>query len=270
MKVRVAVLTWAFVLAVASLAMAHDTWLLPAAAQVHVGDRMMLDMTSGMSFPRNETAIDSARIDEMRMRLSGDETKLAIRSGGRTALKLVATARHAGVATIWVRLKPRRLELKPDQVREYLDEIGAPDSIRSVYLSTATPRPWREQYTKIAKTFVVVERPGRDSSWALSTGAALEIVPSSSPVGLAVGDTLRVRVLRHGKPAPGFSVGDVAEGERHGRLTRTDDAGSARLVAAKPGRWLLRGTDLRRAIADSTLEWQSEFTTLTLFVKPRR
>jgi hypothetical protein len=223
-----------------------------------------------MAFPKNESAIDSSRVAEARMRLARDMQTLSVRSGGKTSLRFLATPRSAGVATIWVRLKPRTLELKPDQVREYLDEIGAPDSIRVFYAPNAPTRRWREQYTKFAKTFMTVGRPARDTSWQLAAGLGLEIVPVSNPTALTVGDTLVVRVLRAGSPAVNFPVGDVAEGEKSGRLTRTDQAGLARIGARKAGRWMLRGTDLRRAVGDTTLDWRSEFTTLTLFVATRR
>ena len=269
-RFRVALITAALVLVVTSFAGAHDTWLLPSKARVAVGERVTLDMTSGMAFPKNETAIDSTRVAEARIRVAGEETSLRVQPRGKASLRLTVTPRRAGVATIWVRLKPRTLELKPDQVREYVDEIGAPDSIRALYSPSAPARRWREQYTKQAKTVVVVGRAGRDSSWQQPTRAGLEIVPLTNPANIFVGDTMVVRVLRAGQPAVGFAIGDAAENERSTRLARTDNAGVARLVSSKPGRWLLRGTDLRRAEADTSLDWQSEFTTLTLFVRDRR
>ena len=268
--IRVAATTGAFILAVVSLAAAHDTWLLPTKARVAVGEQVTLDMTSGMAFPKNESAIDSSRVAEARIRVAGEEAPLRIQPGSKASLRLNATPRRVGVATIWVRLKPRTLELKPDQVREYLDEIGAPDSIRVLYSPSAPARRWREQYTKYAKTIVVVGGGGRDSSWQTATRPGLEIVPLTNPANLIVGDTVVVRVLRAGKPAPDFAIGDVAEDERSTRITRTDEAGIGRLVPKKVGRWLLRGTDLRRPVSDTTSDWQSEFTTLTLFVRDRR
>ena len=269
-RIRVAAVTAVLVLLVASLAAAHDTWLLPAKAHVATGERAFLDMTSGMAFPKNESAIDSTRVAEARMRLAGDIQTLSVRPGGKTSLRFLVTPRSAGVATIWVRLKPRTLELKPDQVREYLEEIGAPDSIRALYVPSAPPRRWREQYAKFAKTFMTVGRPSRDTSWRVAAGLGLEIVPVNNPTTLAVGDTLVVRVLRAGSPAVNFPVGDVTAGEKAGRLTYTDQAGLARIAARKAGRWMLRGTDLRRAVGDTTLDWRSEFTTLTVFVGARR
>jgi uncharacterized GH25 family protein len=269
MRIRIAVCTSALVLIVASLAAAHDTWLLPSKADVAVGERVTLDMTSGMAFPKNESAIDSLRVSEARMRLGAETTALRMRPGGKTSLRFIATPGRTGIATIWVRLKPRTLELTPNQVREYLAEIGAPDSIRVLYGPNSPPRRWREQYTKYAKTVISVGRAAVDSNWATPAGLGLEIVPLSNPARLAAGDTLVVRVLRGGIPAANFSVGDVTEAEHSDRLTRTNEAGLAHLVARKAGRWMLRGTDLRRAVADSTIDWRSEFTTLTLFVARR-
>ena len=46
----------------ASPALAHDTWLLPAAFSLRAGSTLAADMTSAMAFPRAETAIMPDRI----------------------------------------------------------------------------------------------------------------------------------------------------------------------------------------------------------------
>lgn len=57
-------------------------------------------------------------------------------------------------------------------------------------------------------------------------------------------------------------------GEMKGETRKTDSAGRVAFRLNKPGRWLLRGTDLRKS-TKSDVDWESDFTTLTLEVKPK-
>jgi hypothetical protein len=171
-----------------------------------------------------------------------------------------------GLATVWVDLEPRSLELTPAQVAEYLEETGASSAIRQAWARAGPARRWRETYAKHAKTFVRLGEATADASWATPTGAPLELVPELDPTALRAGDVLPVRLLRRGVPVPAFPLGWVGEGGRHGELTATDAEGRARLPVPRPGRWLVRGTDLRPSTRKGT-EWESDFVTLTLRVR---
>jgi uncharacterized GH25 family protein len=269
--ITAAVVGSALVVLMASVLSAHDTWLLPERGRAPVGTRVKLDLTSGMAFPRTETAIDPARIVDASIRLAEESRPLTRLGSSKSALSLGATLTHAGVATLWVRLKPRTLELTPKQVQEYVDEIGAPDSVRQLYAPSSSPRRWRERYTKHAKSYIAVGVTAGDTSWRVPAGLSLEIVPMTDPTSIAPGDTVVVGVMRDGVPAVDFPVGDVPAGETSQRLSRTDAQGVARIAAPRhPGSWMLRGTDLRRPVSGTDLDWESNFTTLTLFVGPAR
>ena len=110
-----------------------------------------------------------------------------------------------GVAAFWVKLPPRSIELTPEQVKEYLDEVDAPEALRQEWAEMKEPR-WRESYTKHPKTFARVGQPQSDRSWAEPVGMFLEIVPEKDPTALKAGDDFPVRVLKDGKPFAGFSL----------------------------------------------------------------
>ena len=97
---------------------------------------------------------------------------------------------------------------------------------------------------------------------------ALEIVPEKDPTRLREGDELPVRVLKNGAPYVDFSLNAVAAGETKGETRKTDSAGRVVFRLNKPGQWLLRGTDVRKS-TKSDADWESDFTTLTLEVKPK-
>ena len=253
-------------------ALAHDTWLLPLRAVVPPGAELLLDLTSGMRFPANETAIKPDRVAQAHVRLAGAVDSLPAPLGAAHSLRFRAPLRRAGVATLWVDLGPRELSLDSAQVIEYLGEVGAPDSVRRAYLRPPPAggvRRWRERYVKHAKAVVRVSSPQRpapaaDSSWREAAGQALELVPDVDPTALRPGDTLRVRLLgAGGTPVPYTGVGLVGAGTRPaGVLARTDAAGRAAFRLPGGGRWMVRATVLRPA-AEPDLDWESDFTTLT-------
>ncbi|HVT17248.1 MAG TPA: DUF4198 domain-containing protein [Thermoanaerobaculia bacterium] len=250
--------------ALASPLRAHDTWLLPRHATVAAGSAVRLDLTSGMAFPAPETPIKPGRVARARCRLAGVAVEVRDRRAAPRSLLLTMPLAKPGMATLWVELAPRSIELDPKEVEEYLAEIGASEAIRRAWRAAGGARRWREVYTKHAKTFVWVEGGADDRSWADPIGMALEIVPEKDPHALEPGDELPVRVLKDGKPLPHFTLGLVHAGEASGVRQTTDDQGRAVFRLDRAGDWLLRGTDLRSS--GSPGNWRSDFTTLTFSV----
>ena len=265
----------ALLLAVAAVATAHETWLLPSSARVAVGETVTLELTSGMVFDTAEYAIAPARIVRKSARLGRSTTPLTAVRRGNHALALRWTPRSAGIAALAVMLAPKQLELDSSKIEEYFAEIRATASLRAEWAAMPAGRRWREEYVKNATTFIRVGTPSpSDSSWRVPAGLALEIVPLGDPTALRAGDTLAVRVLLHGKPLAGFMVGATVARAAHDtagqpgdeQFVQTGADGQARIALPAAGRWLLHGTDLRRATGNPRLEWRSNFTTLTLVV----
>lgn len=256
-------------LALCSLSVwAHETWLAPRQTAVAPGTVALFDLTSGMTFPALETAIKPERVAQAQCRLNGQMLDLAADSSAPKSLMFSARLATEGVAVCWVELKPRALELTPKQVAEYFAEINASRAVRRAWAEAAQPRRWRESYTKHAKTFVRVGAPTDDRSWGEPVGMAFEIVPERDPTTLRAGDELPVRVLKDGAPLPDFPLGLVHAGGGHGVFQQTDAQGRVTFKLAQAGRWLLYGTELRPA-AKPELEWESDFTTLTIELSAR-
>ncbi len=252
-------------LASASALAAHDTWLAPAAFDAAPGSRVSLHLTSGETFPQDDFAIEPTRLQQSWMRLAGRRSALEVIRRGPLALELSAVLPKAGVATLWVALAPKTLELTENKVDEYFTDIDATEAVRARWRSMPKPRRWRESYRKHTKSFVKVGDVA-DSSWATPVGLALEIVPLRDPTRLRVGDTLVVRVLRDGKALHGLRLA-LARGTTN-LFQTTDGDGRARFAVAQAGAWMLHGTDLRPSKRKG-LEWESDFTTLTFFVHNR-
>lgn len=250
----------------AGAGLAHDTWLLPARFAVAPGASVSLDLTSAMRFPAPESSVQPDRIAGSEFRIAGRTRPLDVKGVRAEALELSAALPEQGVAALWVESRPRSLTLKPDQVEEYLNEVGAPETVRARWKTTQS---WRESYRKAAKTFVRVGEPGGDRSWEEPVGIALEIVPAKDPTTLRAGDELPVRVLHNGKPLSGFSLYAVAAGMAKAVMRTTDQDGRATFTLTAPGPWLLKGTLIEPSTAAET-DWQGLFTTLTVSAGPAR
>ncbi|MGH9365649.1 MAG: DUF4198 domain-containing protein [Thermoanaerobaculia bacterium] len=253
----------------ASAALAHDTWILPASGPVRPGAPVSFDMTSGMAFPAPDHAIAADRLAAASFRLGGKTSDISNRAAGAHALKLTATLGEDGIAAVWAESKPRFIELTPKQVDEYLEEIGAADTVGREWKALGAGAKWRENYTKHVKTFVRVGEPGQDSSWKEPVGMAFEIVPEQDPTALSSGDRLTVQLLKDGKPLPDFPVGLVAAKAKDGSIQKTDTQGRVSLQLDRPGWWLLRATQIERS-SKPELDWESHFTTLTVQTGPKK
>lgn len=247
-------------------ATAHDTWILASHPSVTPGKKVSFDLTSGMAFPANEAGVKPERLARASSRLGEAVSDLVREAAGKKALRLSARFSKPGIAAVWVESKPRSLELKPAEVKEYLEEIGAWESIGRKW--EQGKGKWRESYTKHAKTYVRVGRPERDDSWSRPVAMELELVPESDPTQLAAGEEFPVRLLKNGQPVPDVAVGLVAASAKSGTLSRTDSEGRASLRLERGGWWLIRATVLEPS-SKPDLDWESRFTTLTLFVAPK-
>lgn len=248
-------------------ARAHDTWVIPDQFNLAPRATVTLDMTSGMEFPKLDAGPKPERVQSAKCRLAGKTFDITNKIAAPNSLQFKAELPDTGVATFWVKLPPRSIELKPEEVKEYLDEVDAPEALRKQWAEMKEPR-WRESYTKHPKTFARVGEPPADRSWAEPAGMFLEIVPEKDPTALKAGDDFPVRVLKDGKPFAGFSLNAVGAGQAKGETRKTDSDGRVMFRLDAAGRWLLRGTDIRKSNQPDT-DWESDFSTLTVEVKEK-
>lgn len=250
----------------AGAATGHDTWVLPGKSAVPPNTSVTLEVTSGMSFPALEVAVTPDRLDRTGLRLAGTTTPLANTHLAEKSLRVTAALSQTGIATLWVESKPRATERTSEQMSEYLDEIGADEAIRREWRDSGR-ETFRGHYTKHAKTFIRVGELQQDQSWGKPVGMRLEILPEKDPTTLSIGDEVSFRVLREGKPLPGFALAAVAAGEKRTTMHRTDEQGRVSFQFDRKGWWMLKGTELRRS-AGPEADWESRFTTLTFEVRP--
>jgi len=242
-------------------ALAHETWMMPSVFSAKVGEVVRFDVSSGLAFPRLESAIKAERVATAAYRLGQDVAEMKSLTTTGTSLVLRQAFPKGGVATVRMDLKPKDIEQTDDEVAEYLDEIDATADIRSIWAGQKGRVPWKELYTKHAKTFVAVGQAPPDRSWAIGVGAELELVPTTSPFTIEAGHEFTVELQANSKPLPNLPVGLLMEGASN-RVFRTTNAdGRATFPIATTGRAMLFAVRLR--LANDGRSWRSDFCTMT-------
>ncbi len=245
-------------LAAAGPAGAHDTWFQPlpgpGAPQLALG--------TGNQFPVQEVPVGAASLVQSGCRGSdGIAAPLRVQRETATALRLRAP--RADASTCWGQQTGFDVELPADKVALYLREINPPAWVRVEWARLqAAGLPWKERYAKHAR----IELRGA-SGPAQPVAMAMDVVLDER--ALRVGQTLGFQVLRDGQPLPDQTVELRGDMSPLGIWRRTDAEGRAHINLPLAGRWVLRGTDLRRS--DSVPDqFESRFFNLAFEVQPRQ
>ncbi len=245
----------ALVLAAARAA-AHDTWFQPEGADAQ--GRALLALGTGNRFPVQETAIGAEYLVRTGCGAAGALAPVGLRD---SALLLRTPAADAGLSC-WAQSQPFDVTLTPERVAVYLKEIGAPPWVHAAWQAQrARGLAWHERYAKHAR----IEIQGDDPREAPPSGMAMDARPLGASARRQVGDTLTVELTRDGAPLPGMAVEFRHERAPVGLWQRSDAQGRVTLRLPLAGRWVLRGTELRRA-ADDPERWDSRFVTLAFEV----
>lgn len=258
---RVVMLTLALMssgAALASLAMAHDFWLVPVGQEI--------EARTGERFPVSESAIDSGRLALAEAVSAAGRTPLLVVGQRDSALVLRADPTAAGVLYATVTLAPRQISLSAKDFNDYLQEDGLPQIYADRARRGELDRPAVERYRKDAKALIV--RPGPGSVATTPVGQRLEIVPLADPADARSGDTLPVLVRFDATPIAGLTVnaGWAGQAGHHGVTVVTDSTGRAAIPLAAAGLWYVRTLHMRHA-HEAGLDYESFWSSLTFAVQ---
>jgi uncharacterized GH25 family protein len=245
---------------------AHDTWLLPRSPLAEEGKVLLVDLTSGMAFPRRETAIKSDRVASSGWRTGAGDGSLETLQAADSSLVAHVSPVGTGTAVIFLSLKPNKIEMGAADVTAYFEEIGAPESLRREWAAAGPDAKFQETYTKHTKAFVRMgdeESEVEDKTCLRPVGFTIEFIPQRDPTTLSVGDSLVVKAVGKKDELESFAVGVVCGETGESQLLRTNQAGFVGFTITEEGWWLVKGTLLRRK-SDGT--FNSDFTTMTFYV----
>lgn len=245
---------------------AHETWLLPDDFSPAAGSLVEFQMSSGMGFPAKGSAITPDRVVDASLANNLSIHALDPQRATDGGLSLQALAKE-GLNCVWVQLRPRILEIPDhDDIKHYLEEIGAGDSVWQHWNAEKDEDLWKESYSKLARTYLRASASGATPDCtATASKSRFEILPLQDPTQLRAGGSLDLRVLFDGEPISGQSVAVVREGDQPQPLLSSDEKGLLKVQTTGIGRYMVYATHLR-AIDRDNFNWESDFVTLTFEV----
>jgi uncharacterized GH25 family protein len=112
----------------------------------------------------------------------------------------------------------------------------------------------------------------RSDAYSTALGYPAELIPLANPYALERGAPLRLRVLVDGAPVANQYV--VAGGRTlaGGRIAaigyRSDSAGIVHVPIRATGQWYVKFIHMVRAVADTAIDYESKWASLTFEVPP--
>jgi Domain of unknown function (DUF4198) len=233
-------------------AFAHDTWFEPLASPA---GEALFAFGTGNRFPVTELAVDTKYFAKSGCRGADGATRpLRLQRYADKSSLLRTPAPDKTALTCFVQLEPFEFDLPPDKIEIYFKEIRPNAAVLDAWAGLrARGLPFHEKYTKSARIDAANAAP-------LPVGTMMDVLRTAPQGALNVGVEATFQVLREGQPLADFPVELVNERSPVGLWHRTDAQGRITAKLPLPGRWLLRGTDLRLSASDAT-KWESQFIT---------
>jgi len=257
-------------------ARAHDLFLKLDRYSLPAETKVSIALLNG-TFDRSDNVITRDRMSDVRIvgPSAGDDGDVVRpdaadwRDVGDTSILDFETG-GAGTYVIGVSTKSRVIELSAEDFNAYLEHDGVLDVLERRRSNGRLDASARERYSKHVKAIYRVGDAATDA-WKSVFGYPVEIVPLADPTALAAGDTLRVRILRSGKPLAGQLVyasheghheHDEAGGHVEAVRTRTDESGIATIEVGTSGVWYVRLIHMRE-VDEPDIDYESNWATLT-------
>ncbi len=251
---------------------AHDLFLRAENYFVAPQGSVRLHVLSG-TFSKSENAVTTDRLRDLSIvNPSGAATPLdtsAWTAKGDTSIFSVRVG-ESGTYLIGASLRPREIALNAKDFNTYLASDGLPDVLAARRKSGELEKPARERYSKHVKAVVQVGAT-RTRGYGAELGYPAELVPLDNPYALSPGRTLRVKAVVEGAPVANqvvISGGRTPGGARIAQRTvRTDKDGVARIRIGSRGIWYVKFIHMARSAADTTIDYESKWATLTFAVR---
>lgn len=238
---------------------AHYTFIVPEAFRVASGQAITIGVHSADGFP--ESAQVAKRIQDPTIHAANGRRRLEGLEDEGKRLTMSLTVGAPGHVVITAVNGTATTEIEPDAFVEYLREEGLTHVVDARTQRGEADQPGKERYTMYAKAILIADAPSE--GYKTTAGLPLEMVPEKDPYRLGQGESLPVRILLRGAPAPNLAVRAVstAPGTKPYIVGRTDADGRI-MVPVRQGQWRLHTIHMERT-SGSDADWESLWTTLT-------
>jgi hypothetical protein len=221
----------------------------------------VLSLGTGNRFPRQEHPLGAEQLQHKGCASAAGVVALDPLRFNDHALLLHMAPAGEGAVSCWAQLITFEVEIPPDKVALYLDEIHAGEALRARWAALqASGLPWKERYTKHARLELGSERQAPASR---PGDLGMDLVFDGAQGPLRSGTLQALRATRDGQPLAGLWVELVDAAGTSAGWQRSDAEGRLAVTPPHPGRWLLRGVDLR---PEGDTAWVSRFVTLAFDV----
>jgi hypothetical protein len=261
------VLAALFTVLLAVPAAAHDFWIEPSNFRPAVGERVTAALRvgqklNGEALPRIPTLIDRFVIKGE----SGLEGPIVGRPGADPAgIALVA---DAGLHWIGYQSNPYPVALEAPKFEDYLRDEGLEKIIDARKKNGQSSAPGRERFYRCAKALLDTPASPPAHVFDVPLGFTFELVPRRNPYAIRPGGELPLTVLFRGKPMANILVVAMSKDDPDKAVrARTDAKGRATLKLAHAGFWLIKAVQMEAAPADSGVDWESWWASITFDLK---
>ncbi len=254
------------VLAVA--AFAHDFWIDVAKHRVAKGEAVAIPLRFGESYPGEAAPRDDLRLEKFVVIGPDGEAPVKGENGKDPAGSF--TPEKDGIYVVAFRNKRRSIELEAAKFEHYLREEGLEHVAKIREERKETDKKGREVYSRCAKALIRVGDTAKDG-FDRVVGLRCEIVPETNPFAAAPGDALTFRVVFDEKPLEkGLVVARSKAEPDHTVSGRTDAAGRVKLTLDRAGGWMVKCTHMVPAPAETGMDWESVWASVTFDIVKKK
>jgi uncharacterized GH25 family protein len=195
-------ITLLFVVAISSLATAHEFWLQPKKFRYSVGEEVKIDFLVGENFTGEQWDLTKHKAEFVQViSVYGKKALTADvkpTKGNNLTYKLANEGTHLFAMTS----NAAYVELEGAKFNDYLIEDGIDDILALRKANNELDKPSRENYSRYAKLLLQSGNKTDGDVFKRKMGFKVEIIPLTNPYTLKSGDYLECEILFDGKPLP--------------------------------------------------------------------
>ena len=238
---------------------AHAFWLVPFGPTPERGHDVALDLRIGPRWPGASTPRLPGMVAEFQVVDAEGSRDVPGRSNGRPAGHF--KARAAGASIVSMQTNPSTIALAGPAFEAYLKEEGLDDALRLRRELGVADAPGREDFTRAAKSLVLVD--GKSRGYDRVLGLPFELVPLTDPLAYRPGGPFRLKLLLAGRPAGHARVAALPRDLPDQIVeARTSAAGEVELALPHAGLWTIYAVHIEPA-ARPPADWNSIWASLT-------
>ncbi|HEX3578303.1 MAG TPA: DUF4198 domain-containing protein [Thermoanaerobaculia bacterium] len=249
----------ALVALLAVRASAHDFWIEPSTFHPAVGDRVTAALRVGQKLAGDPLPNIPPLIDRFVLRGPAGERPVIGRAGADPAG--IAFIAEGGLHWIGYQSNPYPVALEAAKFEDYLRDEGLERIVDARKKNGQSAAPGRERFYRCAKA--LLDTPGA-ATFDAPLGFTLELVPRTNPYAMKSAGDLPLALTFRGKPLANALVVAMSKTDPEKAVrARTDAKGRVTLPLAHAGFWLIKAVHMEAAPADSGVDWESWWASIT-------